>query len=585
MQYNNKEIRMLPSNPRYTVMEEIDFKDLYFSKYSIIETAKELLKYEGDFSELLDLIKAIKENGFISLNDNILLHLDNKQENYYVLEGNRRILAINLIKKNLIIDELIEDTPNFENTDKNEWLKNIKEIKKTISEFGNLDIEHEWFKDVTSFSSEFIWKSIYTKHIGEQIGKREWSRAKYFDDLLKKYLNFLKTDSKEIAIKRISNLFGKKESIIKQDIKSSIWIIKSIEMYNSTNENKIDYRQMEVSGYELVLSQKLNLMSEEKTIRNILGVEIDTDKIELSFKIKNYESILSFLIQKSIEKKITTRGIKPEIFDELGDLLGQSIYNKKTLDYKMRQLSKINDENLSVIEKSEKNFLINIKSEDLKPNSFEINKWDSKFVQSIKRMMSTELKTIKNLKNYNENEYPITNISLVVRNVIDLLILEFFYRIGNYLDEIPNYKNIFNEKTIKDIKEFHNNYNFSEKHEVNDLTAHITNLVQSKGTSFGLQDSLVEIVIFKYKDRLKELEIDITSDEFTTTLSKILSYKRYEENNKQNGFKLLNDLVHKPYMGYEIIENREYVKIDNINEMFSTIKFLLKILKIWEEKK
>ncbi|WP_348735119.1 ParB/Srx family N-terminal domain-containing protein [Spiroplasma endosymbiont of Ammophila pubescens] len=97
-------------------MEEINFKDLYFPEYSDINIAQELLKYEGDLSGLLELIVSIKNNGFLYINDKILIYLDKDSSFYYILEGNRRLLAIKLINKEFSFGDVCGDKPFYENT-------------------------------------------------------------------------------------------------------------------------------------------------------------------------------------------------------------------------------------------------------------------------------------------------------------------------------------------------------------------------------------------------------------------------------------------------------------------------------------
>jgi hypothetical protein len=115
MKYNEKEVRMLPINPRYTDMGKVDFDNLNFSDYNEIEVAKELLKYEGDLSDLCELIEAIKVNGFLYLNDKILLHYDLQKSNYYVLEGNRRVLSLKLINGEIKLNDILGEKPTFDN--------------------------------------------------------------------------------------------------------------------------------------------------------------------------------------------------------------------------------------------------------------------------------------------------------------------------------------------------------------------------------------------------------------------------------------------------------------------------------------
>ena len=582
MRYNDLEIRMLPINPRYTNMEEINFEDLHFPEYSDITVARELLKYEGDFSDLLDLVISIKNNGFLYINDKILIHLDKNKKIYYTLEGNRRLLVIKLINKEFKFNDVCGKIPFYDNTKIIDWEKNKNDIINEINNMDNIPLSDNFFSDVTFEKKEVIWKTIYSKHIGEQIGKRDWSRAKYFDDLLKMFKYVRKSKNIENSVADLSILFGKKVGIIKQDIRSAIWIIRSLEIYNKFNKNfPIDFKQMEVSGYELLLSQKVIIDGREKTMRDLLDIEINIDNLSFSYS-KNInetgmEKIINFLVINAKEKNITTREIKEEIYDELSDTIGYSLSNKRTLNFTYNFLRKKEKNNeLDAIENAQYKLLTNLKSEDINPNEFTDYPYDSKFVKSIKYMMRNDLKTLSNLKNFNENEYPFTNVALTIRTIIDLLILEFFYRVSSSVDSFIDELKC-PSKVVDEIKNFISIYNDSKEHDVGKITGILSSLI-SKGSS-NLTEFIIKLIKSNYGERLKELKINIDDSYFI--ILELVDYKKIIES-KDNNFALLNNLVHKPYCGFEMIDNVNM--IDNLNKMYNTVKESLKIFKIWEPK-
>lgn len=581
IEFKGLPIRLLPINPRYTNFEDIDFKNLDFENYSEIDIARELIKYEGNLEDLLELINAIISNGFLYLNDKILIHSDIKNKNYYILEGNRRLLAVKLINKEINLSDIVDDKPYYSNTKFKEWENNKNAIIENIKKINKINIQEAWFLDVSKDSKELIWKTIYSKHIGEQVGKRDWSRAKYFDDLLKLYKRFLATFDKEQALVELSKLFGKKLDIIKRDVKSAIWIIKSFDIYNEFHkDNPIDLKLMEVSGYELVLSQKLIVNGREKTIRDILGIQIDDDKINILYDNKiqpnQLNKIIKFLVENSLNKKITTREIKEEIYDKLGDVIGYTLSNKKSLNFVYNELlDKEKNKTIKDFEKIKLQSLINLKSEDINVNEFLDKDYDSKFIKSIKYTIRNDLKTLSNLKIFDEDEYPFTNVANTIRNIIDLFILEMVYRIKD-IDAFGKKFNL-DGGSLMELKIIINHYKNSKIHDVNKVTGIISNIINSNGVT-EISDFLISFLEVEYGNRLKELNIDI--NQFESFVLRILNFKKHDKEILSN-FTLLNNLSHKPYYGFENSNNIKL--IDNLNIMFSTVKEFIKVSKIWEK--
>jgi hypothetical protein len=335
---------------------------------------------------------------------------------------------------------------------------------------------------------------------------------------------------------------------------------------------------MEVSGYELLLSQRLLLNGKEKTIRDILGISIDSNNLIFSYDEKmdeqKFEEIIKFLVKNSLEKNITTRGIKDEIYEELGEVLGESLGNKKTLNSAYIELKKkSNSDSLEIIEEKKLELLESIRSNDINPNEFMDEKYDSKFVKSIKYLMRNDLKTISNLKNFDEDEYPFTNVAMTIRTIFDLLILEYFYRMKEKNKEVA-LKMSVSIGDIQIIENFIDNYGKPEEHDVNKITAVLSSIVISHGASDMasiITNSLEEL----YINRINELGMNF--DEFKSTILQLINFKKNNED-VFNNFKLLNALVHKPYFGFEYKDNVDL--IDNLNIMYITVKKALKIFNI-----
>ncbi|MBP1525854.1 MAG: hypothetical protein H9Q65_04700 [Spiroplasma ixodetis] len=90
------EIRLLPHNPRYTRSIEIDLLNInYGLNYDIYENIKKLLQYEGEWDDLLDLLEQLML-GYNAAMDQIFI-LEGKDQFFYSIEGNRRIMCMYLI--------------------------------------------------------------------------------------------------------------------------------------------------------------------------------------------------------------------------------------------------------------------------------------------------------------------------------------------------------------------------------------------------------------------------------------------------------------------------------------------------------
>ncbi|WP_168104802.1 hypothetical protein [Spiroplasma platyhelix] len=489
-----------------------------------------------------------------------------------------------MINKEINFEDICPKSPYYNNIDEKEWLKNKRMIITALKTAKEIPVKKDWFTDVSTYDNELIWQTIYSKHVGEQIGKRDWSRAKYFDDLLKAYKNSLNLIGKIKTIEKLSRLFGKKTDIIKRDVQSAIWIINTIDMYNKSHpDSLVDLRAMEISGYELVLSQKLFVNGQEKTLRKILDLKIDDEKLEInwtdSISYQQLNKIISFLIENALVKKITTRGIDEEIYDDMEEAIGYALSKKRSLNFVYKTLLEKQKKHTikENIEEKQLEALINLKAEDINSiNEFSYKKYDSKFIKSIKYTIKNDLKTLSNLKNFDEDEYPFTNVALTIRNIIDLFILEFFYRIKKNL---VLFKKKFDVdlNSMNELKSFIQNYENSKTHDVNKITHILKNIVCAHSATV-VSSFIVFLLKEKYTNRLKELHIDINQCE--RLILNILNFKKDDINN-MNNFALLNNLVHKPYYGYENFKNINL--IDNLNIMFNTIKEFLELSKIWEK--
>lgn len=134
------QLRLWPENPRLNPEEN----HIYLSDY-----AEDITNESTDKNKFIDLVKSIAEDGFIPA-DPIVVWKNTENERYYVAEGNRRVLALKLlrdpqkaprsirssiikysklIKKNGIEKILVNVAPTFEDA---EWYINQRNSNSSL---------------------------------------------------------------------------------------------------------------------------------------------------------------------------------------------------------------------------------------------------------------------------------------------------------------------------------------------------------------------------------------------------------------------------------------------------------------------
>ena len=138
---DNKEIKLSSLklsrfNPRYETVEKLNGKylvDLIIKDYKLEEqiAVEKLYSWEGDLSDFLSLLQAIKDYGFLKEEGEIILV---KVEDLYVVaEGNRRIWALKLITEALewqFFENQYDNTNEDPNDDPDQSFNFKKKVKK-----------------------------------------------------------------------------------------------------------------------------------------------------------------------------------------------------------------------------------------------------------------------------------------------------------------------------------------------------------------------------------------------------------------------------------------------------------------------
>lgn len=105
---NLRKLRISQYNPRFTVLTNLTGEDLIrnITKFDQEQSqiAQHLFELEGNLKDLVDLTNSIR-GGFDSSEEEIILVQD-EGKNYYVAEGNRRIMILKILNQELVLPEL-----------------------------------------------------------------------------------------------------------------------------------------------------------------------------------------------------------------------------------------------------------------------------------------------------------------------------------------------------------------------------------------------------------------------------------------------------------------------------------------------
>lgn len=424
-QFKVSEIRLLPNNPRYTLSSEIDIKNINFAndynKASIIE---KLLDHEGDWKDLYELVKQL-EVGFNKGLDQIFV-VKGKDGFDYVVEGNRRIMVMNLINDFQEYRSTLEKFKSI--TLYKKVVEKLEEIqsKRNFNEIEVSYLELEEEKDELD-----VWTIINTRHAGENKGKRSWPRLKYLYDLkdtFKKYKNM------ESVYTEISKIFNKSESSIKKDISSSLWVTDMINVYNQNKPKEeklvITKEFSGASSLELSLSLKIKDEFQEIRLKDIFNISLNIKDWEVNISTIDKKKLYIFLIDAVKAKQLTTRGWKEENISSLYSFLGLAFTKEKTLGGEIEDAKKISENNRDKFQKilvkydETSNKIIETQKQLLKKSESEIN--DKIKIALRKMWLHNSIKS--DYKNKTFSNFPFLIVSTLIRSTLELL---SYYVISN----------------------------------------------------------------------------------------------------------------------------------------------------------
>ena len=217
-------VKLDPNNPRLDLDENAD--------------QEVIRKALFDHEDIIGLIDSITENGGLFPGENIIVL--NKDTNYIVLEGNRRVCAIQcMINPNLAPIKYRDEIKNL-----------IRDFN--INKLNNLEVD-------VAPSWEAAQKIITSRHTEYQIKK--WS---YISKWRRDYKEFLKTGNTH----KVSQIFGEDENQVIKNLHNYAFIIYILNMpiWTEIERNKLSSNDLKASLLEREMP---------KDVENVLGITFD----------------------------------------------------------------------------------------------------------------------------------------------------------------------------------------------------------------------------------------------------------------------------------------------------------------------
>ncbi len=385
---NINNVYLSANNPRYTLINDFGINLIEFisnDNYRNVEdNFKNLLESEGDYKELSRLLSSISKNGFSNIDEP--LYLVKNESDYIVAEGNRRLMCLKLINGDFELPKLPNyDYQNYQNSltkytkddeddEKNnlkELLENSKLCHELINKIRESEINFDVYFIITK-EEKVLWNQIYDRHLsGNRPGMREWSRSKYFADLLSIFRDGLSDESEN----DITSKFNREWEKIKTDFCEAQYIYSCLFF----NEISIDFEKPNFKNLEkeilkkMIHSNRISALEKSHSFNKIrklicddilmiddikifkekyLDITFSKMNFRIEFKSKNnfkYQKLLSWIVDKWNNGDITTRPFEPKIKEKLINELKYNILSNINFDNHLSidQLNELNEFDLS----------------------------------------------------------------------------------------------------------------------------------------------------------------------------------------------------------------------------------------------
>lgn len=473
------QLRLWPGNPRLTP----DESHIYLSDY-----AEDLTNDENEKSHFFDLIKSILNDGFIPADPIVVWKEKNKH--FYVAEGNRRVLALKLLREPNKAPRSIRPfiTKQSEKIDK-------KSIEKIMVNVAPSFEDAEWYINQRNSTSSL---------------QRPWSRIQQHRWLAELYYKYNDDIDKIMSITKMSR--PELENIIRT-LKIKDYV------KESTVQEVLSEKELEAATSHKFPVTVLERFFSNKEVREKWGIDFDSTNVILKNKegfLKAYAQLIKNIVSEDKDRiKIDTRTVTSDLENILSKLPNIDLTVTDYSDGNVLLTKKSN------VEKSKTN------SEDSTNNSQKENQYkknDPKrnrlilpiyHIKTGSRRIADLFEELKKVPLKYEN-----TVAASIRVFLDLAVLNYIEGKGYEADISRTYKCNLRDVNLKSRLEYlkKNKLKNSEKKIIdrllkssNELSLDVLNgFVHSDGTSYITQEFLNRLWDFMFP--LFEVLLDIKED-------------------------------------------------------------------------
>lgn len=273
------QLRPWSGNPRLNPEEQhINLRDYI----------EDIIQEDGDKKSFLDLIRSIAINGFIPA-DPIVVWKDDKNDRYYVAEGNRRVLALRLLRKPIKAPREIRGTVT-------RLASSWERIDKIAVNIAPSFEDAEWYISQRNSTSSI---------------QQKWSRLqqmRWIESLYDKYAD-------------VPDVLEQKSSMSVSQIEQ---IVRYIRLLNIVEENQVkealtdaEYKAATAHTFPITIFERFFDLTK---VRDAWGFEFDGTKITFKNKagfLTAFTEVIRRIVSNKQDYKLDTRNVSADKIDDL----------------------------------------------------------------------------------------------------------------------------------------------------------------------------------------------------------------------------------------------------------------------------
>lgn len=277
------QLRPWSGNPRLNPEEQhVNLRDF----------VEDIIQEDGDKANFMDLVRSIATNGFIPA-DPIVVWKDAKNDRYYVAEGNRRVLALKLLRDPSKAPREIRGT--------------VKSLSKTWTRIDKIHVniapsleDAEWYISQRNSTSSIL---------------KRWSRLqqmRWVEFLYEKY-----ADDPEVLVQKSNMSLSEIEQIIRY-----------IRLLNLVNEEQVksvltedEYRRATAHTFPITIFERFFNLTK---VREAWGFDFDGPNIIFKNKagfLTAFTEVIRRIVSNKQDYKLDTRNVSADKIDDLLDIL------------------------------------------------------------------------------------------------------------------------------------------------------------------------------------------------------------------------------------------------------------------------